>query len=258
MFHFQYRDDGPPGQAKNDFRGDANIQRLAIAARSTASFPGAFAPVLIDKAFMGHVVENLAETGQSYHMDGGVLDNKPIGLALNAIDSRPAKRRVSRHLFFIEPDPDVIRVRAAQAGPQPYGPLEVIYQALIGLPSYQSITNALDQLQQRNKTAAQRRRMLDSYDKAAGAFQAKACRKSEADDNPVRQIEADTGPPPHDLDNQATFQFAGPARFDSAFYRAIEDGYLDLRLKSLDRLAPPSARLSQCFDELDGGDVGGA
>lgn len=252
VFHFQFRDDGADGpDNKNDFRGDANIQRLAIAARTTASFPGAFAPVLIDKAFMGPIAENLAEAAQSYHIDGGVLDNRPISLAVQAIDARSAAHRVMRHLFYVEPDPDVIRVRSVQAGPQPYSPPDVIYQALVGLTSYQSITNALEAIEQRNRNVARRRRALDAYEQNAGAYQQTAARTQRTDDDPLQRIEADGGPPERRIDHRDAFLFAGPVRFDSAYFRAVEDGYLDLRLRSLDHLAPSGMpTLFQCFDGI--------
>ncbi len=252
VFRFQYRHDGQDDKNnRNDFRGDANIQRLALAARTTASFPVAFAPVLIEESFMGPVAQNLAETAKSYHIDGGVLDNKPIDLALKAIDERSARKRVTRLLFYIEPDPDVIRVRAAEAGPQPYTPVEVAYKALIDLPGFQSITNALQELKQRNHNVAQRRRALDYYNRMAGAYQFSECWKEGLGDDPVSQIEADAGLTTHSLGHRDAFKYAGPARFDSAFYRAMEDGYLDLRLQSLDRLQPGAARsVSRCFEEI--------
>src|SRR5205085_2903283 len=71
VFQFRYRqaEKNSDEPAVNDFKGSENRQRLARACRATASFPFAFAPVLIDKNEMqGHA---LHLTESSYHIDGG-------------------------------------------------------------------------------------------------------------------------------------------------------------------------------------------
>jgi predicted acylesterase/phospholipase RssA len=243
VFRFQYRRDQKPQQ--NDFRGDANIQRLALAARTTASFPLAFAPMLIEQAQMGHVVQNLDKNARAYHIDGGVLDNEPIGLALQAIDARSAQKRVTRRLFYIEPDPELIKIRGWQTKEQTYAPLDVVYKALIALPAYQSVTNSLQDIERRNQTVLARRRSLDYYETTAGSFQLREAKRQHGELDAVRQIEADEGLARHPVDHHDAFKFAGPARFDSAFYRALEDGYLDLRLER-----DVSAQVYECFREL--------
>jgi predicted acylesterase/phospholipase RssA len=238
VFHFRYREGEP-----NDFSESDCIKRLALAARTTASFPFAFEPMLVEKSLMGSVATNLEES--AYHIDGGVLDNEPIALALQGIDQRTADRRITRRLFYIEPDPELISARGAQREAARHSAPEVIFKALVGLPSYQSITNSLQDIQKRNKTVEERRRTLDYFETAAGIYQSTKCsRKSMPDDSSldlVRQIEQDV--PVGEI--QDGLKFVGPERNDSAFYRAIEDGYLDLRLKRV-----VSAELRSCFEEF--------
>lgn len=64
--------------------------RLADAMRATAAFPGAFAPQPLDGR---------------WYADGGILDNKPLGLALRGIRDRHSAAREHRLLVFVEPRP---------------------------------------------------------------------------------------------------------------------------------------------------------
>ncbi|MDR7421459.1 MAG: DUF3376 domain-containing protein [Armatimonadota bacterium] len=64
--------------------------RLADAMRATAAFPGAFAPHRLDGR---------------WYADGGILDNKPLGLALRGIRDRHSAVREHRMLVFVEPHP---------------------------------------------------------------------------------------------------------------------------------------------------------
>ncbi|GAA1945280.1 DUF3376 domain-containing protein [Agromyces allii] len=115
-------DRGIPGRSA-DADTDAPIawSRLAYAARSTSSFPGAFEPALI---YSG--TEPLRPSGElntpdmrnvfSAHraeiakhpfrvVDGGVLDNIPIDRALRAVRNVPANEHVNRALIYLDPSP---------------------------------------------------------------------------------------------------------------------------------------------------------
>ncbi len=109
---------------------DAVLARLAYAARSTSSFPGAFEPALIYSgtvpahpeavdmrdAFHAHR-EPRARTAEDALpgagdvldpfrvIDGGVTDNVPIDRALRAIRSRSAEHYVDRALVYLDPSP---------------------------------------------------------------------------------------------------------------------------------------------------------
>jgi patatin-related protein len=100
----------------------AHNYRLAFAARATSSFPGAFPPV--DFSDMARVLGVTAADADAFErdqwsiyklsgadvhktrlVDGGVLDNAPFKLAIDAIRAKPAASEVKRRLVFIQPDP---------------------------------------------------------------------------------------------------------------------------------------------------------
>jgi patatin-related protein len=91
---------------------------LAFSGRATASFPGAFAPVS-HQSFQKETRQQL-ELHSSvvrnsypdqdfaknvYFVDGGVLDNAPFDLVIEAISRRRAESEVHRRIIYIEPDP---------------------------------------------------------------------------------------------------------------------------------------------------------
>jgi predicted acylesterase/phospholipase RssA len=87
-FGFRLEDDYTPG-------------RLADAARSSASFPGAFEPWP-----PGSGALSLAGLGSArWTIDGGLLNNEPIATALDLIPRQPAVGRVRRVLCYLNPDP---------------------------------------------------------------------------------------------------------------------------------------------------------
>ena len=110
----------------NDFDDDF---ALTYAARSTASFPAAFAPVGYASASKSyrrarslapppdrnafasrHLPEHLLHAygpDTAWMIDGGVLDNKPFSAVTRLIEEKPADRNVYRVLIYIEPDPSL-------------------------------------------------------------------------------------------------------------------------------------------------------
>ena len=105
---------------------DADVGMLAFAARSTASFPGAFAPVSLDhfrsllgpdgtRPEWGPILTRYLEryngddeAGGRRFVDGGVLDNMPFDAAIAAIRSRTSPAEVRRALVYVEPSPTVV------------------------------------------------------------------------------------------------------------------------------------------------------
>src|SRR3954447_21501266 len=109
-------------RSQEDELGPPANLALAFAARSTSSFPGAFPPVRIADltnelkatqqqrdAFIEQYWRPYAVAGrkpeESVFVDGGVLDNAPFDLAVEAVRARPANVEVDRRLLFIQPDP---------------------------------------------------------------------------------------------------------------------------------------------------------
>ena len=86
-----------------------NVPALAFAARCSASFPAAFEPALIpigkpdgnDHPDMAPFATNISTT--QFAADGGLLANRPIGPALQAVFDRPANHDVRRVLAFVVP-----------------------------------------------------------------------------------------------------------------------------------------------------------
>lgn len=239
VFRFRYR--GPDVRQRNigepehnDF--DAKHRSLlAVAARASASFPMVFKPVTISREQFQHLSPELEK--DSLHIDGGVLDNKPIRLALEAVFQRRADKQIDRRLFYVEPIPENINDLGDPIGDSRPGgvwtPLRVLYAAVKDLPSYQSITSALDELRIRNDELDEVRQTLSHYEALAAKVQmdAKASRG--------REISSPSGP---------TRVYIPATDRATQLFRAQEDGYLDLRLSR-----SPSALFQACkamSDEL--------
>ena len=118
MFHYE-------SGVADDFTDNAG---LALAARTTSCFPGVFPPVnpagfakaigdsvqpVLERCFRNYELSG-ADPNKTYFIDGGVLDNKPFGWAIDAIvHGHPAESEVDRRMLYIEPDPGG---RAAKQG----------------------------------------------------------------------------------------------------------------------------------------------
>ena len=87
-------------------------EALANAARASASFPVAFEPRLYAATSFRDAVTGAPAKADRYLIDGGVLDNKPLGSALRAIFQMPNTRNVRRVLAYVVPDPSAARKTA--------------------------------------------------------------------------------------------------------------------------------------------------
>ncbi|WP_412539409.1 DUF3376 domain-containing protein [Longispora sp. K20-0274] len=132
------------------------LDRLALAARSTSSFPGAFEPASVhsvaecdegygdgtdamDVPVMTGVFSGVRPRGTPLHgagarpfyvVDGGVFDNVPIDRALRSINLAPASEPTDRRLLYLEPDPTPPPVRSPRANRSAPRWLAVIARAL--------------------------------------------------------------------------------------------------------------------------------
>lgn len=92
-----------------DLAGPDTFRALALAARSSASFPGAFEPAFLPIGATGsdptHPVMSpyIGLTRAQHVADGGLLANRPLGPALEAIFDRAADREVRRVLAYVVP-----------------------------------------------------------------------------------------------------------------------------------------------------------
>lgn len=156
----------------------ADPLELVLAARATASFPGAFPPLTIAEIDRlgeaeGHVWDNrgafLARTMPTHFargsidevalIDGAVLVNAPFGAALAGLYGRPAQREVDRRFVYLDPRPD-------GAGPTPamrarqIGFFGAIFGSLSTIPREQPIRDDLDRIEQKSRDAARLKRIV--------------------------------------------------------------------------------------------------
>ncbi len=152
------------GEGHDDFDGGSN-GALTFAARTTSCIPGIFPPVSFGelKKWLGRRPVDLAQLEQRYFrlyelakfppgwtwfVDGGVLDNKPFGPAIDAIRERPAGVEVDRRLLYLEPDPADDRKPSSRSAP---GTLAAAIGALTGLPRAEPILDDLVEVGRMNE-----------------------------------------------------------------------------------------------------------
>ncbi|HEX2053154.1 MAG TPA: patatin-like protein [Actinomycetota bacterium] len=144
------------------FAGDKIVDHLALASRSTASFPLAFEASFVPIG--SSPSENHPNMGgfanfqaNRFVVDGGVLVNQPIGPALNAIYRQSAEKSVRRILAYVAPDPG----HFVEAEPDVYGNppklARVMTASLLQMPQAQTIIGDLQEIQRRNRESVHER-----------------------------------------------------------------------------------------------------
>jgi patatin-related protein len=150
-------------EEEDPFRSPTLVRQLALAARSTASFPGAFEPSLIPvgiSAGESHPdMSGIARFASTrYVLDGGILMNQPMQPALQAIADQPASRQVRRILVYVNPDPQLKEESDSDgSSADPPALRKVITDSLVTLPAVQSIRPELEEIQRQNRRARDRR-----------------------------------------------------------------------------------------------------
>ena len=141
---------------------------LTYAARTTAGFPLAFAPVGFDEvaacyrearpgetvptanAFAGRHLREHELAGFPARLarmaDGGLLDNKPFSHVAKAIENKPADHEVYRILMFVEPDPE----SEIALPPNPVPSAFAVMKNLFGVFRHEPILADLSALGERN------------------------------------------------------------------------------------------------------------
>ncbi|OCC24545.1 patatin [Croceicoccus estronivorus] len=151
--------------------GLADPLELVFAARSTASFPGAFPPLqlseidalgrehehswtsreqFLTRVMPGHVRRGDTETVSL--IDGSVLVNAPFAEAAGRLTVRPAQREVDRRFVYIDPRPD----RSGNANAmrnRPVGFFGAIFGSLSTIPREQPIRDNLEELEEQSREA---------------------------------------------------------------------------------------------------------
>jgi len=151
---------------------------LVLAARATASFPGAFPPLQlaeIDRlataadrpwngraAFLERVMPAHVRRGSESHIsliDGSVLINAPFAAARAALPSRPAHREVDRRFVYIDPRPD--RFGSLEDSiDRPVGFFAAILGSLSTIPREQPIRDNLEALEKQTREASRVARIV--------------------------------------------------------------------------------------------------
>lgn len=152
--------------ATDDFDDPQIVDQLALASRSTASFPFAFEASYCPANAGGGIQDGRPDLGKvanfessRYVIDGGVLVNRPVRPALRAIFAQPAGPQVRRVVAYVVPDPGEAKKDAPDDQEEVPELTEIATASLVRLPRNQSIGNELDELHDHNaRVDAQRRR----------------------------------------------------------------------------------------------------
>jgi patatin-related protein len=139
---------------------DVLARQMALAARTSASFPGAFEAAFIS---IGDDPDEIDMTGlasfdrSTWAMDGGVLANKPVSPALDVLRRRTSPRHGRRLLLYVNPDPGQGAVAVDAKRSSPPTMLSVISNALLTLPSVESIAADITEIKEQNARLAVQR-----------------------------------------------------------------------------------------------------
>jgi patatin-related protein len=159
-FRFEFVEGQEPAFAPKD---------MARAARSSASFPGAFEASFVD----GIPPEVVDFTAPRWVFDGGILNNQPLGLALESMAERQAETEVRRLVAFVVPDPVELEPPEDRGDVAPT--LGGVLAATVSIPMQQSIHDDLERLRSINGRVEQQvlsRRLVRLWDADLEAFAA--------------------------------------------------------------------------------------
>lgn len=168
---------------RDDFRTDDGhlppklTQQLALAARSSASFPVAFEPSFVDVGKTSTVKEIAnwwdAEVDHSqFAVDGGVLVNTPTKEALEAIDRMPAEGPTRRIMLLVFPHATTTADPPAQTKADQPSVVDTV-RSIMRAQSSQSNRTFVDEIEAYNRGAAARRGGRNALLKSLAAKQGK-------------------------------------------------------------------------------------
>ena len=151
-FHFRRGPDVSP----DDFADPLLAEQLAVAARATASFPVAFEPVFCRRVpDAGEIAPRLDSVASfqtdRYLLDGGILDNKPLDHALQALARLRFKGEVRRVILYVVPSPGKTASSQPDVVDTPPTITEVAIASTSTLPMGQSISAQIDQIADHNR-----------------------------------------------------------------------------------------------------------
>ncbi len=172
----------PAAAGDSDFADD-NLPALVWAARASSSYAGAFPPfhhsemvrVLKSRGIEwrreqqflrrsvrardGTPAARHFDPAERYFVDGGIVNNKPFGAALEALNHRAADRQVERCLVYIEPEPSLEDVEDPE---HDLGYLSTIRAALSSIPRNQPILDDLNAIVAQDARVQVNRRIIEA------------------------------------------------------------------------------------------------
>lgn len=151
---------------------------LVFAARSTASFPGAFPPLMVEEIDRLARERSLPWPGRDHFLkrlmpqrwqrgaidnaalvDGSVLVNAPFAQAIEVLKDRPSQREVDRRFVYIDPSPDHVRI-VPKSG-RTVGFFAAIFGSLSSIPREQPIRDNLETLAIQSRERARLRKIIE-------------------------------------------------------------------------------------------------
>ncbi len=176
VFHLQHRPGRKVlglGHVNTETEHSLSLQACVLAsiARITSTFPVAFPPFSLEqlpqdrREKVKEALERTSRTGPAHHVyvDGGVLDNKPFGPALEAIFYRMPHKLVERRLFYVEPDPEHFTPLTDDESKRLQNPFRVAVASLSTIPSHESIGEDLEKLKAHNARIRWLKRIKQNY-----------------------------------------------------------------------------------------------
>ncbi|MCP4623344.1 MAG: patatin-like protein [bacterium] len=180
VFHFNFR----KGTEANFF-GPLYDPMLAFASRCTSSFPAAFEPMKLDdirEYLNNEEKENFDDCFEDYKKhffrvfqaeadvrlknrvfaDGGYLDNRPFGHAIQCVNERGATCPVERKLMFIDPFPETGSPGDATEGEISF--IQNLNLAAMSLPRYETIRGDIAEVKQRNRWIRRVKILMESVE----------------------------------------------------------------------------------------------
>ena len=158
----------------------ADPLELVLAARATASFPGAFPALKLAEIdtlaaerglrwpgradFIRRIMPEHAGRGDSEGValiDGSVLVNAPFGDAMGVLRDRPAQREVDRRFVYIDPKPDRVGGLKKDDSAAP-GWFSVIFGSLSSIPREQPVRDNLEALSDQSREMARLRSVVEA------------------------------------------------------------------------------------------------
>ncbi len=158
----------------------ASPLELVLAARATASFPGAFPALQLGEidalgrergdpwpsrtAFVERIMPEHSHTGDADRValiDGSVLVNAPFAEAMGVLRDRPAHREIDRRFVYIDPHPDEVG-GARHADPRAPGFFSVIFGSLSSIPREQPVRDNLEEIGRRSRQLSALKGIVDS------------------------------------------------------------------------------------------------